>query len=56
MKEDSINSISDDLINGDKRVLINYLDDELDKDIKNEEVLDKTLDEIEKLLGINLSK
>lgn len=52
IKEDSLNSISDDLINGDKNVLINYLDDELDKDNKNEESLDKTFDQLESLLGI----
>ena len=52
IKEDSLNSISDDLINGDKNVLINYLDDELDKDNQNEESLDKTFDQLESLLGI----
>ena len=52
IKEDSLNSISDDLINGDKNVLINYLDDELDKDNKNEESLDRTFDQLESLLGI----
>ena len=52
IKEDSLNSISDDLINGDKNVLINYLDNELDKDTKNEESLDKTFNQLESLLGI----
>ena len=44
IKEDSLNSISDDLINGDKNILINYLDDELGKDTQNEESLDRTFD------------
>lgn len=53
IKEDSVNLISNDLINGDKNNLLNYLDDELDKDIQNEESLDKTFDKLESLLGIN---
>ena len=53
IKEDSVNLISNDLINGDKNNLLNYLDDELDKDIQNEEGLDKTFDKLESLLGIN---
>ena len=52
IKEDSLNSISDDLINGDKNILINYLDDELGKDTQNEESLDRTFDQLESLLGI----
>lgn len=52
IKEDSLNSISDDLINGDKNILINYLDDELGKDTPNEESLDRTFDQLESLLGI----
>ena len=52
IKEDSLNSISDDLINGDKNILINYLDDELGKDAQNEESLDRTFDQLESLLGI----
>ena len=41
-----------DLINGDKNILINYLDDELGKDTQNEESLDRTFDQLESLLGI----
>lgn len=52
IKEDSLNSISDDLINGDKNILINYLDDELGKYTQNEESLDRTFDQLESLLGI----
>lgn len=53
VKEDSVNLISNDLINGDKNNLLKYLDDELDKDIQNEESLDRTFDKLETLLGIN---
>ena len=56
LKKDSLNKLSEDLINGDKKTLIVYLDKELDNDIEYEKNLEETLDKIEDLLGINFSK
>lgn len=54
LKEENINSIDPNLVSGDKIALMDYLEKELDKDIKNEESFDNTLEKIENNLGIDL--